>query len=107
MSPPHHPGPGPGPRPDPRPAADSAPRAAAGPARVAPRPAVRAVRPVPSWTKSTYSGGEGGQCVEWAPGPAPGLVRLRDGKVPDGPRLLLTARAFAGLVDLARGAPGT
>ncbi|MFD7548642.1 DUF397 domain-containing protein [Streptomyces sp. NPDC059578] len=54
-----------------------------------------------SWRKSTYSGGEGGQCVQWAPGPATGTVRVRDGKDPDGPHLVLTATAFAGLVALA------
>ncbi|MEV3871169.1 DUF397 domain-containing protein [Streptomyces sp. NPDC049906] len=52
----------------------------------------------PPWAKSSHSGGEGGQCLEWAPGPAPDLVRLRDGKAPEGPHLVLPVRAFAGLV---------
>jgi hypothetical protein len=61
-------------------------------------PVPGAVRGDPPWAKSSHSGGEGGQCLEWAPGPAPGLVRLRDGKVPAGPHLFPAARAFAALV---------
>ncbi|HEX5304000.1 MAG TPA: DUF397 domain-containing protein [Streptosporangiaceae bacterium] len=33
-----------------------------------------------TWRKSTYSGGNGGQCVEVA---ASGRVLVRDGKAPD------------------------
>ncbi|MGY1439154.1 DUF397 domain-containing protein [Streptomyces reniochalinae] len=34
------------------------------------------------WVKSTYSGGEGGNCVEWAPGRVAdaGAVPVRDSK---------------------------
>ena len=33
------------------------------------------------WIKSSYSGGDGGQCVEWAPSEAPtGVVPVRDSK---------------------------
>jgi Domain of unknown function (DUF397) len=49
------------------------------------------------WQKSTYSGGNGGQCVEVARN-LPGIVAVRDSKDPDGPRLVVTLdewRAFA------------
>lgn len=56
------------------------------------------------WVKSTYSSGDGGQCVEWAPehAAATGEYLVRDSKAPDGPRLILTGEAFAGLVRFAR-----
>ncbi|MEU4234986.1 DUF397 domain-containing protein [Nonomuraea sp. NPDC026600] len=50
------------------------------------------------WRKSTYSSGNGGQCVEVAAN-FPGVVAVRDSKDPDGPKLLFTAdewRAFIG-----------
>ncbi|MET8831393.1 DUF397 domain-containing protein [Streptomyces sp. NPDC004610] len=57
------------------------------------------------WIKSSYSGSDGGQCVEWAPGFAPsGVIPVRDSKRADGPVLMLSLGAFAGLVDLARNA---
>ncbi|MGP2437934.1 DUF397 domain-containing protein [Streptomyces sp. JW3] len=46
------------------------------------------------WRKSSYSNGSGGNCVEVAHG-VPGLVPVRDSKVPDGHVLLLTAPAWA------------
>ncbi|MFD4987942.1 DUF397 domain-containing protein [Streptomyces sp. NPDC058374] len=51
-----------------------------------------------------YSGGEGGQCVEWAPGPAAatGEFRVRDSKDQGGPHLVLSREGFAGLVALAK-----
>ncbi|GLF93594.1 DUF397 domain-containing protein [Streptomyces yaizuensis] len=56
------------------------------------------------WVKSSYSGPEGGDCVEWAPGHVAerGVVPVRDSKCPGGPVLMLTPGAFAGLVALAR-----
>jgi hypothetical protein len=48
-----------------------------------------------SWRKASYSGSNGGGCVEVASGP--GTVAVRDSKDPDGPRLASTAgdwRAF-------------
>ncbi|MFH8751160.1 DUF397 domain-containing protein [Streptomyces rimosus] len=56
------------------------------------------------WVKSSYSGGEGGQCVEWAPehAVASGEYLVRDSKVPGGPHLVLTGGAFAGLIQFAR-----
>jgi hypothetical protein len=41
------------------------------------------------WRKSTYSSSNGGECVEVAPGPAL-LVAVRDSRDPSGPKLLLT-----------------
>ncbi|WP_405612503.1 DUF397 domain-containing protein [Streptomyces sp. NBC_00076] len=50
------------------------------------------------WRKSSYSNGDGGDCVEVADNLA-GLVPVRDSKaVPDGPALLLTAHAWAPFV---------
>jgi hypothetical protein len=45
------------------------------------------------WFKSSYSNESGGNCVEVADN-IPGLVPVRDSKVPDGPALLLTASAW-------------
>ncbi|WP_393058876.1 DUF397 domain-containing protein [Streptomyces sp. LN549] len=48
------------------------------------------------WQKSSYSGSEGGQCVEIAAHPA--VVHVRDSKNPEGPTLTLapaTWSAFA------------
>ena len=50
---------------------------------------------VPRWQKSSYSGSQGGNCVEVAS--VPGTVAVRDTKNPDGPRLSVTPadwRAF-------------
>lgn len=41
------------------------------------------------WRKSSYSGGNGGQCVEVATS-LPGLIAVRDSKHPDGPKLIFT-----------------
>jgi hypothetical protein len=49
------------------------------------------------WQKSTYSGGNGGQCVDVARN-LPGIVAIRDSKNPDGPKLIVSPdawRAFA------------
>jgi hypothetical protein len=49
------------------------------------------------WRKSSYSGGNGGGCVEVA-GNLPGIVAVRDSKDPDGPALIFSPgewRAFA------------
>jgi hypothetical protein len=49
------------------------------------------------WRKSTYSNGEGGNCVEVAQG-VPGVVPVRDSKVPDGPVLLVNPVAWTAFV---------
>ena len=49
------------------------------------------------WLKSSYSNGSGGDCLEVADN-IPGMVPVRDSKVPGGPTLLLTATAWAPFV---------
>ncbi|MCM2389349.1 DUF397 domain-containing protein [Streptomyces albipurpureus] len=58
------------------------------------------------WVKSSYSTVNGGACVEWAPAHAAstGVVPVRDSKVSNGPVLMVSSDAFAGLVTLARSA---
>ncbi|MGY5035538.1 DUF397 domain-containing protein [Streptomyces sp. 900116325] len=51
------------------------------------------------WLKSSYSGAEGGQCVEVAN--AIGAVHIRDSKVAAGPVLTVSPRAWCGFVGLA------
>ncbi len=45
------------------------------------------------WRKSSYSGGNGGACIEVAD--APGKVLIRDSKDPDGSRLAFGRHAWA------------
>jgi len=52
-----------------------------------------------AWFKSSYSGAEGGQCVEIAA--AVDGVHIRDSKVRSGPVLTVAPDAWAGLVRLA------
>ena len=56
------------------------------------------------WVKSTYSGGDGGQCLEWAREHAvrTGEFLVRDSKVPQGARLRLSRAGFVGLVEFAK-----
>ncbi|TPQ15859.1 DUF397 domain-containing protein [Streptomyces sporangiiformans] len=49
------------------------------------------------WRKSTYSDGNGGDCIEVADG-VPNIVPVRDSKVPDGPVLVFPADAWAAFV---------
>ncbi len=63
-----------------------------------------ATRPAESelaWFKSSYSGAEGGDCVEVAA--PPGAVLIRDSKQLAGPVLAVGAEAWAGFVSLASG----
>jgi hypothetical protein len=46
------------------------------------------------WRKSSYSSGNGGNCVEVAAN-LPGVVALRDSKNPDGPALVVDPGTFA------------
>ncbi|MEU8889043.1 DUF397 domain-containing protein [Streptomyces sp. NPDC048442] len=46
-----------------------------------------------SWRKSSYSGDEGGQCVEIAAHPT--AVHVRDSKNPEGPTLTLAPAAWS------------
>jgi len=55
------------------------------------------------WVKSTYSGGEGGNCIEWAPDHAvTGAVPVRDSKDPEGPVLVFGVDAFASFVSAVK-----
>ncbi|MER5828345.1 DUF397 domain-containing protein [Streptomyces mirabilis] len=49
------------------------------------------------WRKSTYSGGEGGNCLEVASG-HPTLIPVRDSKNPLGPTLTFRADAWTAFV---------
>ncbi|MEU6850982.1 DUF397 domain-containing protein [Actinacidiphila alni] len=50
-----------------------------------------------AWRKSTYSGGEGGECIEVADG-FEGVMPVRDSKDPQGPVLVFPAAAWAAFV---------
>jgi hypothetical protein len=54
------------------------------------------------WRKSSYSNATGGDCVEVA-SDFPGLVPVRDSKVPHGPALIVTAAAWAPFVAALKG----
>jgi len=55
-----------------------------------------------TWIKSSYSGENGGNCVEIAPG-FPAMVPVRDSKDPDGPVLIVTHSAWAAFTRLGLG----
>lgn len=50
-----------------------------------------------SWRKSSYSGTNGGDCIEIGEG-LPGVAPVRDSKDPQGPALVFPADAFASFV---------
>ncbi|MEV0205360.1 DUF397 domain-containing protein [Streptomyces sp. NPDC050788] len=52
------------------------------------------------WRKSTYSNGDGGNCVEVAEG-TPGVVPVRDSKVTHGPVVVVGAAAWAKFIAFA------
>ncbi|MEV8598003.1 DUF397 domain-containing protein [Streptomyces sp. NPDC052012] len=51
-----------------------------------------------AWRKSTYSGGEGGNCLEVAEGHST-FVPVRDSKTPLGPKLVFRATAWWTFVE--------
>ncbi|WP_405771201.1 DUF397 domain-containing protein [Streptomyces sp. NBC_01538] len=53
---------------------------------------------VARWHKSSYSGGDGGNCLEVADG-HPTLVPVRDSKNPLGPKLAFRAEAWGAFVE--------
>ncbi|MFE3688813.1 DUF397 domain-containing protein [Streptomyces sp. NPDC059095] len=53
------------------------------------------------WRKSTYSNGEGGSCVEVSDD-FPGIVPVRDSKNPAGPALVVEGGAWQGFVNGVR-----
>ncbi|MEU9210017.1 DUF397 domain-containing protein [Streptomyces sp. NPDC048415] len=54
-----------------------------------------------AWFKSTYSGGEGGECIEVAA--APGTVHVRDSKASARAQLTFRSSEWAAFVDFAAG----
>lgn len=52
-----------------------------------------------TWFKSSYSDGEGGNCVEVAA--CPGAVHVRDSKDTHGPRLAFSPAGWAAFVSFA------
>jgi hypothetical protein len=55
-----------------------------------------AVEPRLAWFRSSYSGAEGGQCVEVASGT--GVVHIRDSKAVAGPAICVSRKAWLGFV---------
>ncbi|WUF75307.1 DUF397 domain-containing protein [Streptomyces nojiriensis] len=53
------------------------------------------------WHKSSYSGGDGGECLEVADG-LTDLVPVRDSKQPEGPHVVFHAQAWARFVGSLR-----
>ncbi|NJP71021.1 DUF397 domain-containing protein [Streptomyces sp. C1-2] len=53
---------------------------------------------VARWRKSTHSGGQGGDCLEVADG-HPAVVPVRDSKNPHGPKLVFRACAWTPFVE--------
>ena len=53
------------------------------------------------WRKSSYTGSNGGNCVELADVAGASVVAVRDSKDPDGPVLLLTRAALRTAVQSA------
>ncbi|GHJ31551.1 hypothetical protein TPA0910_59840 [Streptomyces hygroscopicus subsp. sporocinereus] len=56
------------------------------------------------WVKSSYSSGDEGQCVEFAPGiaAATGVVPVRDSKQSNGPVLLFSSVAWNSFITATR-----
>ncbi|QIQ04282.1 DUF397 domain-containing protein [Streptomyces liangshanensis] len=52
------------------------------------------------WRKSSYSSDNGGNCLEIATN-LPGVVPVRDSKVPEGPALMLAPAAWTAFVVFA------
>ncbi|MFI8996440.1 DUF397 domain-containing protein [Streptomyces sp. NPDC053542] len=55
------------------------------------------------WFKSSYSGSEGGACVEVATSPT--TVHIRDSKNPGGPQLAVSPAAWSAFTARVRRAP--
>ncbi|WP_030413430.1 DUF397 domain-containing protein [Streptomyces sp. NRRL S-1448] len=60
------------------------------------------------WRKSSYTSGEGGNCVEVVDG-LPDIVPVRDSKDPHGPAIVFPAAAWSSFVCAVKDAalPGT
>ncbi|QHA06169.1 DUF397 domain-containing protein [Streptomyces broussonetiae] len=55
-----------------------------------------------TWVKSSYSGANGGDCLEFAPGFTSTLVPVRDSKSPDGPVLMIPRSAWVAFTSALR-----
>jgi Domain of unknown function (DUF397) len=55
-----------------------------------------------TWIKSSYSGNNGGDCIEVAPG-FTGVVPVRDSKDPQGPALVFPAGAWTAFLGGIKG----
>ena len=51
------------------------------------------------WRTSSYSGGNGGECVQVAAKPSAGRVLVRDSKNPDSPVLAVTSADWRRFTD--------
>ncbi|MET9778169.1 DUF397 domain-containing protein [Streptomyces sp. NPDC006367] len=56
-----------------------------------------------AWLKSSYSGTEGGECVEVAATTA--VVHVRDSKAEAGPMVTVSREAWSGFIGLASSEP--
>lgn len=56
---------------------------------------------VATWRRSTYSGGDGANCLEVSDD-HPGIVPVRDSKNPDGPKLVFRAAAWSEFITEVR-----
>ncbi|MGW1669504.1 DUF397 domain-containing protein [Streptomyces sp. NPDC002324] len=59
---------------------------------------MRNISDTATWHKSTYSGGDGGNCLEVAEG-HPTHIPVRDSKTPLGPALVFRAEVWSAFVD--------
>ncbi|MFD8967704.1 DUF397 domain-containing protein [Streptomyces sp. NPDC059568] len=57
---------------------------------------------VTGWRKSSHSNGEGGECLEVAD-QFPGVVPVRDSKVPHGPALTFSADDWSSFIAAIKG----
>ncbi|MGW0609232.1 DUF397 domain-containing protein [Streptomyces sp. NPDC002788] len=55
----------------------------------------------PEWFKSSYSGSEGGNCVEVSTGPT--AVHIRDSKTPTTPHLTVTPATWTAFLSTLSG----
>ncbi|WP_079031781.1 DUF397 domain-containing protein [Streptomyces specialis] len=69
-----------------------------GPALVVPAASWSSFIAAGAWRKSSHSGGENGDCVEVADG-VPGVVPVRDSKVPGGPALVVPAASWSSFIE--------
>jgi hypothetical protein len=58
---------------------------------------------VGAWRKASYSGGNGGDCVEVASTGQPHIA-VRDSKDPNGPKMVVTPPAWESFIQRVRGA---